>query len=74
MINGNKINGYRDNWGVAIAIVLEGYAELEPNNNIIKNNQCNYNIPSNIPAFGIWMRFGGSNNTIGPNNVCNYHE
>ena len=73
MINGNKINGYRDNWGVAVAIILWGYEELEPNNNIIKNNQCNYNIPSNIPAFSIWMIGGGSNNTIGPNNICNYN-
>ena len=74
MINGNNITAYSENYGGAVAIVLWGYEELEPYNNIIKNNQCNYNIPSNIPAFGIWMIGGGSNNTIGPNNICNYNE
>lgn len=80
MINGNKINAGNEKYGVAVAIVLWGYEELEPYNNIIKNNQCNYIFPGDIPSFGIWLDKGGSNNnsgsnnTIGPNNVCNYND
>ena len=77
LIKGNEINvdTWPDmDWYIAAIELYNVGEESGCNNNIVQNNQCNTNYPPGYTeSYGIFLAGGVLNNTIGPNNVCNYN-